>query len=119
ILIAEDDELLYAGLEELLDGDFQLTHTVNGEEVIEQFLNDLPDMIFMDLDLPMASGYEAAAAIRNIASDLPVIATIDREKASESENLLKKGFSDVIYHPYKKEELNKTIEKWIMKGGKK
>lgn len=119
ILIAEDDELLYAGLEELLDGDFQLTHTVNGEEVIEQFLNDLPDMIFMDLDLPMASGYEAAAAIRNIASDLPVIATIDREKASEYENLLKKGFSDVIYHPYKKEELNKTIEKWIMKGGKK
>ena len=72
----------------------------------------------MDLDLPIASGYEATAAIRNIASDLPVIATIDRDNASQYEDLLKKGFSDVICHPYMKEELNTIIEKWIMKGGK-
>lgn len=118
ILIAEDNEQRYAELKELFKGDFQLTHSVNGEEVIELFLNDLPDIIFMDLDLPIASGYEATAAIRNIASDLPVIATIDRDNASQYEDLLKKGFSDVICHPYMKEELNTIIEKWIMKGGK-
>lgn len=119
ILVAEDDVQLYSKLEDIMHGDFQLTHSVNGEEVIELFLNDLPDMIFMDLDLPMASGYEAAAAIRNIATDLPLIATIDRENASEYEDLLKKGFNDVICHPYKKDEVYKTIEKWMKKGGKR
>lgn len=119
ILIAEDEKELYAELENIIHGDYQLTHSVNGEEVIELFLNDLPDMIFMDLDMPMASGYEAAAAIRNIATDLPLIATIHRENASEYEDLLKKGFSDVLCHPYRKEEVYKTIEKWMKKGGKR
>lgn len=118
ILIAEDEKEIYAELEDIIHGDYQLTHSVNGEEVIELFLNDLPDMIFMDLDMPMASGYEAAAAIRNIATDLPMIATIDRERASEYEDLLKKGFNDVICHPYRKDEVYKTIEKWMKKGGK-
>ncbi len=116
ILVAEDEEMLYNELKEIMCGNYELTYATNGEEVIELFLNDIPDMIFMDLVMPLATGYEAAAAIRNIANNLPIIATIDVENISDSDDLLKKGFNDVICHPYKKDEVFKTIERW-MKGG--
>ncbi len=90
VLIAEDDELNKRFIERLLAGrGFELVFAENGVQAIELAHHHHPDVVLMDMHMPVMSGYEATQALKTDTElrQIPVLAltasamTEDREKA--------------------------------------
>jgi CheY-like chemotaxis protein len=69
----------------------------NGREAVDLAMNEKPDIIFMDLNMPVMDGTEALKKIRSFNKDVPVIiisAYVEDRKAKEA---MKEGISGVFY----------------------
>lgn len=73
------------------------------------------DLVIMDVRMPVMDGVMALAEIHKIREKLPVIAQASFTTDQEKEQLLKRGFSDFISKPIKKEELIAIINKYLFK----
>ena len=93
ILIVEDNEMNSDMLSRRLERrGFTVVLAVDGGEGVAKAKSEMPDLVLMDMSLPVMNGWEATQAIRADASTahLPVIALTahsmpgDREKAMEA-----------------------------------
>lgn len=107
ILIADDSELSYKIIAEVLDilGDnVNLFYAKDGKEACDQTNRILPDLIIMDVIMPVMNGIDAVKEIRSnsLTTDIPILVL----SASESlENAYKVGANDFISKPFNKYEL--------------
>lgn len=73
ILIAEDVESNYKLLEIILRKDYDLIWAKNGQEAVKFALEKSPDIVLMDIKMPIMDGIEALKEIRKHTSTLPVV----------------------------------------------
>ena len=59
LLVAEDNPSNYKLVEVLLRRDYDLLHAWNGEEAVALFADCRPDLVLMDINMPVMDGYEA------------------------------------------------------------
>ncbi len=74
ILLVDDEEgiqLLYR--EEFEEEGFEVTTAFNGEEALEQFSQELPDLVILDINMPGMNGIEVLRRMKEINPNLPVI----------------------------------------------
>ncbi|HLF74308.1 MAG TPA: response regulator transcription factor [Anaerolineales bacterium] len=67
VLLADDHTVLRDGLRYLLEaqGDIEIVGTAaNGKEAVEQAIRDCPDVVLMDISMPLMNGIEATQQIR-------------------------------------------------------
>jgi DNA-binding NarL/FixJ family response regulator len=112
IIIADDHTLFIDGLKQLLkdEGDMQLTDIANnGKELLEILVNNNPDIILLDINMPVLNGLEAA---RHIKQSYPGIKIILLSTYND-EHLIEKGKSfgvnGYLLKTTNKEELLQTI----------
>jgi two-component system cell cycle response regulator DivK len=77
ILLVEDDEDLRTMMcAHLCHAGYDVLEAVNGQHGVRLALAELPDMIFMDLEMPVLSGFDAIHQIRSdeSCSGVPIIA---------------------------------------------
>ncbi|WP_300702087.1 ATP-binding protein [Bacteroides sp.] len=113
ILIVEDTESNYLQINVLLKKDYTISWAVNGEEAVNSFLREQPDLILMDIRMPIMNGVQATEKIRTIAPNLPIIAVTANAFFIEQQQALAAGCNDVISKPYTFEKLSETISKYI------
>ena len=118
ILIVEDNKinmLLAKTLVKQILPNSTIFEAINGKEGVEKFNIHLPDLILMDVQMPIMNGYEATEAIRNSTKGkhIPIIAFTAGAIVGEKEKCLEAGMNDYISKPIVKEVLEKTISKWI------
>lgn len=90
-----------------------VNHPARLEDTLDAM--DKIDIVFLDLEMPHASGYDVLDQIREIGLDVPVVAyTIHIE---ELNRIKKHGFSGIVSKPLKIEALPNTIEN-ILNGKK-
>ncbi len=113
ILVVDDQEVNRYLLTVILE---QLGHEVhvatNGAEAVEQFQKLHPDMVFMDVMMPVMDGYEAATRIRALVDDrfVPILfITALRDEASLIK-ALQHGGQDFITKPFSHAILRAKIE---------
>ncbi len=103
ILVVEDNEdnrriLLYR-LKKI--GDFEIIETANGAEAVEAVEANPPDLIFMDLKMPVMDGWEATRRIRELENgrDIPIIALTAQAMAGDEQKALANGCNDYLAKP--------------------
>jgi len=118
ILVVEDNEdtreiLLYR-LKSM--GEYEVLLASNGKEALEIATRSKPDLIIMDLKMPVMDGWEATKALRetNWGKDLPVIALTAQAMERDEEKALSAGCSDYIAKPIMDYAiLKRKIEKFL------
>ncbi|MEH0156209.1 response regulator [Limibacter armeniacum] len=88
----------------------------NGKEAIEKFRVHNPDLVLMDIQMPVMSGYEATKKIRKIEQGkkhTPIIALTAGTLKEDRDNSMKAGLDDYINKPIILERLLVVLEKWL------
>jgi len=87
----------------------------NGKEAVEKFGVLNPDLILMDVQMPIMNGYEATQEIRKTkkGKHVPIIALTGGIIAGEREKCLEAGMNDYESKPITMETFEKLILKWI------
>jgi CheY-like chemotaxis protein len=104
ILVVEDNEdnrhILVYRLRKI--GDFDILEAQNGQEALDLITQDPPDLLFLDLKLPVLDGWETARRIRTMqgaVKDIPIIALTAQAMAGDEEKALAAGCDDYIAKP--------------------
>lgn len=99
ILIAEDVEENYFLLHTLLSKNYELYHAWNGREAVELYQLHRPDLILMDMKMPVMDGFEATREIRKLAPDLPIVALTAFAFDTEKQKARECGVTDYVVKP--------------------
>ena len=116
IMVVEDNKinmlLLSTILKNCIDKPI-IFECFNGEEAVKNIEEFIPDLIFMDIQMPVLNGYEATKIIRKKNIQIPIIAITAGTIQEEKENCLKAGMNDYVSKPILKGAIEEVIAKWI------
>ena len=87
----------------------------NGVEAVSQYTKEKPDMIFMDIQMPEMSGYEATQHIRLQETDhrVPIVALTAGTIKGETSRCLDAGMDDYLSKPVLVSDISGMIEKYL------
>ena len=92
-----------------------IIEAINGKDAVEKTISSKPDIILMDLQMPIMNGFEATTAIRAAEDNTPIIALTANAIKGENDKCFAVGMNDFISKPFKEEDLLKVISKWLGK----
>ncbi len=118
ILIVEDNKinmLLAKTLVKKILPNGTIYEAINGKEAVDKYDILKPDLILMDVQMPVMNGYEATKEIRKHkkGKHIPIIALTAGTIVGEREKCLDAGMNDYASKPIVKEVLESMISKWI------
>ena len=116
ILVIEDNETnLYLIKFILQHHDFQVLEARNGASGIELAARELPDLILLDIQLPIMDGYEAARRLREnpATKNIPIIAVTSFAMTGDREKVMQAGCNGYLEKPINPETIIKEISKFL------
>lgn len=116
VLIVDDLEGIRRMLIYALEDDYNVTQASNGLEAIELAQSLHPDVIVMDLDMPVMDGVEATRQIKAnpMLSDIKVLA-VTGQNNSEKSRLIKDDCDAFIEKPFQIDELVEAVRQLVIK----
>lgn len=90
---------------------------VNGLDAVNKYSEQKPDIILMDVQMPVMNGYEATEAIRKLENSgfrTPIIGLTAGVLLGEKEKCLDAGMDEYVSKPVVKETLEKMFYKWLV-----
>lgn len=112
ILIVEDGELNRDLLIQLLEDDYELVIAENGAEGIDLSATEVPDLILMDLSLPVVDGWEATRQIK-AKQDMPIIALTAHAMPGDEERARAAGCDDFLTKPLDEDLLYSKLNQFL------
>lgn len=119
VLVYDDNETLRTSIEALLlaEDDLELLAVMPNAETVETDVKQLkPDVVLMDIDMPVVDGVMAVRAIRQFNQDLPVIMLTIFDDNENIFNAICAGASGYLLKRYATEEISGAI-RTAMTGG--
>lgn len=116
ILLVEDNELNRDMLSRrLTKRKYEIVCAFDGQQAIDMASSENPDLILMDLSLPIIDGWEATRRIKGDEKlkGIPIIALTAHAMADDREKALKAGCNDYLSKPVEMEALLKKITSFI------
>lgn len=113
ILIVDDSPIARKMLKSCLPKDrgYEFTEAGDGKEGIEKYKEIKPDLTFMDLTMPVMTGYEAIEEIIKFDKDAMIIVVTADVQMKAVTTVMDSGAFMVLKKPLKKEELQSAVEK--------
>lgn len=108
LLVVDDNADSRRLLEEVFKRADFLVHTANnGEEAVHGFLSWHPDLIWMDMRMPVMDGYEATRRIRSLpgGKTVKIVALTASAFEEDRGRIFAAGCDDVLSKPFEKEQL--------------
>jgi two-component system cell cycle response regulator DivK len=116
ILVVEDQEDNRQILRDLLtNAGFDMIEAENGEEAIASAQASRPDLILMDIQLPILDGYEAT---RRIKADpdlksIPIIVVTSYALSGDEDKARRAGCDDYVAKPFSPRQLLAKIKEYV------
>jgi CheY-like chemotaxis protein len=115
ILVVEDVDFNRDLVVQLLEDKYHVIEAVNGQEGLELAERERPELILMDLSLPVIDGWEATRRLK--ANDdlrsIPVIALTAHAMKGDEEKALAAGCDDYLVKPLDEDELMARIANYL------
>jgi len=110
VLIADDSEFMRNLLREILEGDFEIVgEAENGVEAVDLYNEHSPDIVMMDIVMPIRSGIEATNEITDTNPDAKVIMCTSVGQEEKMKEAIKAGASGYITKPFQKPNVLEAI----------
>jgi len=116
ILVVEDQEDNRQILRDLLAAtDYEVVEAENGEAALAAVVKQRPDLILMDIQLPIFDGYEATRRIKAdpALSSIPIIAVTSYALSGDEERARSAGCDDFVPKPYSPRQLLAKIRQYL------
>jgi two-component system cell cycle response regulator DivK len=115
VLVVEDVDFNRELVVQLLEDKYHVIEAVNGQQGVELAERERPELILMDLSLPVMDGWEATRRLK--ANDdlrsIPVIALTSHAMVGDEEKALAAGCDDYLVKPLDEDELMARIAKYL------
>jgi two-component system, cell cycle response regulator DivK len=95
--------------------DCEITEAENGEQALTAIAKQRPDLILMDIQLPIMDGYEATRRIKADASlrAIPIIAVTSYALSGEEKKARAAGCDDYVPKPFSPRQLLAKIRQYL------
>jgi two-component system, cell cycle response regulator DivK len=115
ILVVDDTEWNRDLVVQLLEDDYTVLQAVDGEEAVRKTQEDKPDLILMDLGMPVMDGWEATRKIKanDALKHIPIIAVTSHAMVGDEIEARKAGCDDYLPKPIDENELLNKIKKFL------
>lgn len=115
ILIVEDVVLNMELLEQLLEDEYELVKASDGAEGVAKAAQEKPDLILMDISLPVMDGYQATSRIKAnpILAHIPIIALTAHAMSGDEEKARAAGCDDYLAKPLDEALLFDKLEVYL------
>ena len=113
ILIVEDVELNIDLLVQILENDYNLLVAKDGAEGVALTEQHRPDLVLMDISLPVMDGYEATRIIRKTFQSLPIIGLSAHAMQDDAEKAKAAGCTDYLTKPLDEDLLLQKLREYL------
>jgi two-component system, cell cycle response regulator DivK len=115
ILVVDDTEFNRDLVVQLLEEDYDMVIAENGADALTVSARERPDLILMDLGMPVMDGWEATRRLKADAElkNIPVIAVTSHAMVGDEIDARKAGCDDYLPKPIDDELLMKKIKHFI------
>jgi len=117
ILIVDDSPVARKMLKNSIPKDkgYEIFEATNGQEGITKYQELKPDLVFMDLTMPVLDGYKATAKIMELDQNAVIIVTTADIQPKSISNVMELGAFTLLKKPAKAESIIDAIEKVELK----
>ena len=121
ILLADDEGIMLESLKNIISSNYgnecEIHTAKTGRVVVEEAEKYPPDICFMDIQMPVMDGYDAAARIRRMKDEkkasIPIIAMTANAFAEDRQKAISMGMNDHVAKPIDMNVLLPVIAKYI------
>ncbi len=111
VLIADDSEFMRNLLHEILEGDHEIVgEAENGVEAVDLFEDHRPDLVMMDIAMPIRNGIEATSEIKEMDPKATVIMCTSAEQEEMMKEAIKAGADGYVTKPFQKPNILEAID---------
>ena len=115
ILVVEDEQFNRDLFIQLLEDEYELVVAEDGQQGVQRAEEENPDLILMDLGLPILDGWEATRRIKanGALKHIPIIAVTSHAMIGEEARALEAGCDDYLPKPVDENELTRKLKKFL------
>lgn len=113
VLIAEDVDCNYMLASLVLKKEYRVERAHNGREAVEMVEREMPDIVLMDIKMPVMDGYEACEIIKKKHPELPIIAVTAYTQMEEEPHIMKQGFDGFLPKPLNLAAFTKLVSEKV------
>lgn len=108
--IVDDSEFMRNLLREILEGEFDVAgEAENGVEAVEVYKEKEPDLVLMDIVMPIKDGIDATGEIKEFDSDSRIIMCTSIGQEEKMKAAVKAGADGYITKPFQKPSVMEAI----------
>lgn len=114
ILVVEDNDNNLTLIRDILRyHHYEVLEAENGEEGVKKARQHMPDLILMDIQMPIMDGFTALKQLKSSEEtrDIKVIALTSFAMTGDRDKIMSAGFDDYIAKPIRTRELPETVRK--------
>jgi len=118
VLVAEDDRAVRDAVARALSFEGYVVITArDGSEALQRVLNDKPDLVVLDVMMPIVDGFETCRRLRASGNNVPVLMLTARTEVTARVEGLDAGADDYLAKPFALEELLARIRALLRRSG--
>ena len=118
ILLIEDNELNRDLVEQLLEDEYDVISRADGAAGLAAARESVPDLVLLDLSLPVMDGWEVARRMRQdpVTTRVPIVALTAHAMPGDAERALEAGCDAYLTKPLDEDRLFATIMELLADG---
>lgn len=116
VLIVDDEPYNVDVLEQAMDGtEYQVVTASNGKEAWEKIQSEQPDLVLLDLMMPVMDGFQVLAKVKEDAMlrDIPVIIVSAEHDSKSVVKGIKQGAEDYLTKPIDTAQFLKKVKEFL------